>query len=210
MREPVFSPDGRSIAFYAVADQTLKRMTVAGGTAVDPLPGRRARPGISWGPDGIVFGQGRKGIMRVSPNGGTPETIVRVKDGETAHAPQMLPGGQHVLFTLATGTARDRWDRARIVVQSLTSGETKTLIEGGSDARYVPTGHIVYALSGSLYAVAFDPQRLEVKGGAVPIVEGVSRATAGVTGAANFSFSTPAPSSTSPARSRHRRLLESA
>ena len=59
--------------------------------------------GIDWGPDGLVFGQGSKGIMRVSPNGGTPEVLVRVKDGEEAHGPQVLPGGQHVLFTLATG-----------------------------------------------------------------------------------------------------------
>ena len=129
-----------------------------------------------------------------------------VKDGEEAHGPQMLPGGQHVLFTLATGTAPDRWDKARIVVQSSTSGERKTLIEGGSDARYVPTGHLVYALGGRVFAVAFDVQRLEVKGGPVPMVEGVRRPPAGVTGAANFSVSStgsliyiPGPVSTSSA-----------
>jgi WD40 repeat protein len=71
----------------------------------------------------------------------------------------------------------------------LKSGERKTLLEGGSDARYVPTGHLVYALSGSLYAVPFDAQRLVVKGAPVPIVEGVSRDTAGVTGTGNFAFS---------------------
>ena len=113
---------------------------------------------------------------------------MRVNDGEVAQTPQILPGGQHVLFTVATGTAHDRSDRAHIVVQSLKSGERKTLIEGGSDARYVPTGHLVYALSGSLYAVPFDVQRLEV-GAPVPIVEGVSRDTAAVTGAANYAFS---------------------
>ena len=187
MREPVFSPDGRSIAFYALADQTLKS-DGHGRYGHDHLPGRK--------PDGHHLGArrhrlrpGRKGIMRVSANGGTPEVLVRVNDGETAQAPQMLPGGQHVLFTLAAGTAHDRSDRAHIVVQSLKSGERKTLIEGGSDARYVPTGHLVYALSGSLYAVPFDAQRLEVTGAPVPIVEGVSRDTAAVTGAANYAFS---------------------
>jgi serine/threonine-protein kinase len=188
VREPVFSPDGVSIAFYAVADQTLKRATVTGDT-VTTICQADSPTGISWGPDGIVFGQGRRGIMRVSADGGTPEVLVRVKDGEVAQSPQILPGGQLVLFTLATGTARDRSDRAHIVVQSLKSGARKTLIEGGSDARYAPTGHLVYALSGSLYAVPFDAQRLEVKGAPFPIVEGVSRDTAGVTGAANFEFS---------------------
>jgi serine/threonine-protein kinase len=188
VREPVFSPDGASIAFYALVDQTLKKATVTGDT-VRTICQADSPTGITWGSDGIVFGQGRKGIMRVSADGGTPEVLVRVKDGEVAQAPQILPGAQHVLFTLATGTARDRSDRSHIVVQSLKSGERKTLIEGGSDARYVPTGHLVYALSGSLYAVAFDAQRLEVKGAPVPVVEGVSRDTAAVTGAANFGFS---------------------
>lgn len=60
-------------------------------------------------------------------------------------------------------------------MQSLDSGERKTLIEGGSDARYVPTGHIVYALSGTLLAVPFDVRRLQVTGGPTPVVEGVRR-----------------------------------
>jgi Tol biopolymer transport system component len=188
VREPVFSPDGVSIAFYAVADQTLKRATVTGDT-VTTICQADSPTGISWGPDGIVFGQGRKGIMRVSADGGTPEVLVRVSDGEVAQTPQILPGGQQLLFTLATGTARDRSDRAHIVVQSLQSGERKTLIEGGSDARYVPTGHLVYALGGSLYAVPFDAQRLVAKGAPVPVVEGVSRDTAVVTGTGNFAFS---------------------
>ena len=188
LREPVFSPDGASIAFYALADQTLKRATVTGDT-VSTICQADSPTGISWGPEGILFGQGRNGIMRVSASGGTPELVVRVNDGEVAQTPQMLPDGQHVLFTLAAGTARDRSDRAHVVVQSLKSGERKTLIEGGSDARYVPTGHIVYALSGSLYAVPFNARRLEVNGAPVPIVEGVSRDTAAVTGTANFAFS---------------------
>ena len=87
----------------------------------------------------------------------------------------MLPGGDWVLFTLATAAATDGWDRARIVVQSLTSGERKTLIEGGSDARYLPTGHLVYALGGVVFAVPFDLRQLAVTGGPVPVVEGVKR-----------------------------------
>ena len=97
----------------------------------------------------------------------------------------MLPGGQAMLFTLSTGTAA--WDKAQIVVQSLESGDRKTLVEGGSDVRYLPTGHIVYALGGTLFAVPFDLQRLEVTSGPVPLVEGVRRGAS--TGTAQFSFS---------------------
>ncbi len=184
--EPVFSPDGRSIAFYAVADQTLKRIAVTGGAAVTICPADNPF-GISWGPDGIVFGQGSKWILRVSPDGGTSDALVSVKDGEMALGPQVLAGGQHLLFTLAAGTAPDRWDKAQVVVQSFASGERKTLIVGGSDARYVPTGHILYALGGRVFAVAFDVRRLEVKGDPVPMIEGVRRSA--TSDAANFGVS---------------------
>ena len=136
------------MAFWSSADQTLKKVAVSGGAAVHDLS-RRPPLGMSWGTDGIVFGQPNKGIMRVSANGGTPEMLVSVKDGEEAYGPQILPGGETVLFTLATGTAAERWDKAQIVTQSLRSGERKTLVDGGSDGRYVPTGHLVYAIGGN-------------------------------------------------------------
>ena len=184
---PVFSPDSQSVAFWSSADQTLKKVVVGGGAAVTIC--RADQPfGVSWGTDGIVFGQPDKGIMRVSANGGTPEVLVGVKDGEQAYGPQILPGGETVLFTLATGTAAERWDQAQIVTHSLRSGERKTLVDGGSDGRYVPTGHLVYAVGGIVFAVPMDLRRLEVTGGPVPIVEGVRRANT-ITGAAQFDFS---------------------
>ena len=111
--------------------------------------------------------------MRVSANGGQPEMLVSVKDGEVMYGPQVLPGGEWLLFTLATAATADGWDKAQIVVQSLKSSERKTLVSGGSDGRYLPTGHLVYALGGVLFAVPFDLPRLAVTGGPVPIVEGV-------------------------------------
>ena len=184
---PVFSPDSQSVAFWSSADQTLKKVVVGGVAAVTIC--RADQPfGVSWGTDGIVFGQPDKGIMRVSANGGTPEVLVSVKDGEQVYGPQILPGGETVLFTLATGTAAERWDQAQIVTHSLRSGERKTLVDGGSDARYVPTGHLVYAVGGIVFAVPMDLRRLEVTDGPVPIVEGVRRANT-ITGAAQFDFS---------------------
>jgi serine/threonine-protein kinase len=187
---PVFSPDGRSIAFYATTGSAIKRIAVSGGAAVTIARIGYAPFGMSWGTDGILFVDSRlKGVFRVAANGGKPELLAGVKDGEVAYGPQMLPDGQHVLFTVLGSGTSDQWDKARIVVESLKSHDRKTVFEGGSDARFLPTGHIVYAVGGVLFAIPFDVRRLEVSGGSTPIVEGVRRATAGSTAAAFFSVS---------------------
>src|SRR5207253_2391329 len=124
------------------------------------------------------------GILRVSANGGKPETVVTVKPGERAHGSQLLPDGDGLLFTL--GGLGGRWDRAQVVVQSLKSGQRKVLFTGGSDARYVPTGHIVYAQGSTLLAVPFDAKKLQVMGDSVPIIEGVMRSGDNTTAAAQF------------------------
>src|SRR6266852_1536527 len=97
--------------------------------------------------------------------------------------------------------------RHRSSCSRLKSSERTTLVSGGSDGRYLPTGHLVYALGGVLFAVPFDLRRLAVTGGPVPIVEGVRRSQ-GVTGTAHFSVSStgslvfvPGPASTSSALS---------
>jgi hypothetical protein len=74
--------------------------------------------------------------------GGKLVTIATVGPDESAQGQQLLPGGDVIIFTIATGVLETRWDKARIVAHSLRSGERKVLIEGGSDARYVPTGHL--------------------------------------------------------------------
>ncbi len=96
----------------------------------------------------------------------------------------MLPGGEWVLFTLAAGAS---WDEAHIVVQSVATGERLVLVEGGRDARYVATGHVVYVLNNVLFAVPFDVGTRAVTGGAVSLVEGVPVSL--FTGAAHFALS---------------------
>ena len=91
---PVFSPDGRSLAFHATSDQTIKKIAVTGGAAVTVCAATMPF-GMSWGPNGIVFSQGSQGIWLVSGDGGTPRSaLVTLKDGEVSASPQMLPGGR--------------------------------------------------------------------------------------------------------------------
>jgi serine/threonine-protein kinase len=191
---PFFSPDGNWIGFYAVPERKLKKIAITGGASVEIADVSNPFGATWYSHDSILVGQGSGGIIRVPAGGGKPETVIPAKENELLQTPQVLPGGDEVLFTVAgtNGDARardDRWDRARIVVQSLKTGERRTLFTGGSDARYVPTGHIVYALGGDLFAYAFDAPKLKVTNGPVPILQGVLRSAARFTAASFFSFS---------------------
>jgi serine/threonine protein kinase len=188
VHSPAFSPDGRSVVFFSRG--TLKRTPLGEGTSVT-LCAAESPFGITWDVSGIILGQGRKGIVRCPPNGGPAEQLATVRPDELAHAPQLLPDGEHLLFTVVKAglSPIPNWDRAQIVVQSLKSGERKTVIDGGSDGRYVSTGHLLYAVGGVILAVPFDLVQLQPIGSAVPVVEGVSRARGTGTGMANIAIS---------------------
>jgi serine/threonine-protein kinase len=191
VNSPFFSPDGQWVGFYSFQDSTLKKIAITGGAAVT-LCAATNPFGVSWDGDSIIFGQGANGILVVAANGGKPEVWARPESGEVASSPQILPGGNAALFTVTKAGNADRWDKANIVVQSRNSGERKVVIQGGGAARYVPTGHIVYALGTNLLALPFDVKRLEVTGGPIPIVEGIARALNPETNtaAAHVDFST--------------------
>ena len=186
-----FSPDGQWIAFFSTRDRTLKKIAVDGGAALTICKVSGASPAaqsLSWSGDRIVFSQTEEGILGVSANGGEPEVLAKVTSQQAAMDPQIVDNGSTLLFTLATQAGNERWDTAQIVVQSLRSGERKVVLQGGAAARYVPTGHLVYAISGTLLAVPFDLDRREVRGSPVPLVEGVRRGPNN-SGAALFSVS---------------------
>jgi Tol biopolymer transport system component len=187
--DPAFSPDGQSIAFYSPGEETVKRIPVGGGPQTTICTAGMSF-GLNWSRDGILVGQGPAGIIRVSPDGGRPETVITVKPGEDAHGPQLLPDGRTVMFTLASvRQGGDRWDKGHIVLQSIGSSERKTLIEGGTDARYLPTGHIVYGSGNVLYGVRFDARRQQIVGGPVPLIEGIRGSTGSVAGAVQYGIS---------------------
>jgi serine/threonine protein kinase/Tol biopolymer transport system component len=182
---PFFSPDGESVGYWQAGE--FKRLAISGGA---PVVICAANPpfGASWASNNtILFGQ-IEGIMRVPADGGTPELVIPAAEGEWMDGPQLLPDGESVLFSVTTATGNTRWDQARIVVQSLRTGERTVVWQGGSDARYLPTGHLVYALGEALFALAFDADRLEVSGGPVSLVDGVPRLNNPATNSASASY----------------------
>ena len=183
--DPFFSPDGQWVGFYSRDDSTLKKIAVTGG-APATICKTDAVSGVSWSGNDIVFGMlaGPKGIMHVPAGGGEPEELVRLSaPHERLHGPQLIDNGRSVLFTMTRDDGPGRWDKAQIVMQSLKTGERKTLI-GGTDARYLPSGHLVYALGGTVYAVPFNVSKADLQGVTpVAVIEGVMRGIGGNTGA---------------------------
>ena len=173
LTNPFFAPDGQSVGYFQ--DGQLKTIPVSGGAPVTLCEATSPFLGASWGRDGtILFGQS-DGIMRVSANGGTPELVVTT-EGAQAHHPKLLPGGEWVLFTLVRAGGLGAFDASDIVVQTLELGERKE-VWTGAHARYVTTGHLVYAVGNTLFALVFDVNRLEVVGTPTPVVEDVAAPT---------------------------------
>lgn len=168
---PFFSPDGQSIAFVAAGK--LQKISLTGGTTITLYEASTNYRGGSWDQEDTIVFAVKKGLYRVSAAGGEAEqlAVVNVDQGEVNyHLPQILPGGAAVLFTIWRGS-----DKFQIGLLSLETGELKIVIEEGREARYAPTGHLVYvtAVGGTLMAAPFDLARLEVTGDPVPILEGV-------------------------------------
>jgi serine/threonine protein kinase len=184
---PFFSPDGESVGFFAGGK--LKKVSLSGGAPLT-LCSAQSNRGASWGPDHtIIFTPTLtlSDLFVVSDAGGTPKSLIspdRNKGEYSFRWPQFLPGGKAAIFTIWTST---RFDDSQIGVVSLETGERRVLIEGGAYARYVPSGHLVYARSSGLLAVPFDLARLQVTGSPVSILEGVSMDPS--TGATEFSSS---------------------
>jgi serine/threonine-protein kinase len=177
---PVYSPDGAWIAFHSGTERAIKRVSSRGGAPVGVCEIPTAVT-VSWDPSGILVGGGTAGVLRCEPEGGTPQTILKATDTEIMLGPQMLPGGRSMLVTI--GSTADipavRWDRAHVIAYELATGQRRTLVGGGSDGQYVSTGHLLYRAGGILFAAPFDPERAELRGEPVPVVEGVMRGTLG-------------------------------
>ena len=169
-RGPFFSPDGSSVGFWSPLPNQLRRVSLSGGTPVTIADVPDNPTGATWGPDDtILFGQ-PDGIMQVPGTGGTPALLIAARDGEVVHGPQMLPDNEWVLFTVRGDRS---WDEGQIVAESVTTGERTMLIDGGRDARYLPTGHLLYGLDDVIHAVPFDADTRRVTGRPVPLIEGV-------------------------------------
>jgi serine/threonine protein kinase/Tol biopolymer transport system component len=171
-RDPFFSPDGREIGF-ATLDE-LRRVPTGGGPSI-----RVCRvagvifAGATWSPDNsIVFAQSGDGLFRVSAAGGEPQRLAapdRAKQELNYSQPSILPGGRAVVYTVML-----QGGGTQIAARTLDGQVTTTVVERGFGARYLPPGHLVFALGDQLMAVPFDVSTLTATGSPLPLQEGVA------------------------------------
>ena len=169
---PFFSPDGKWVAFFT--GNQLKKVDLEGGPpiAIADVILSQGGGGI-WSPLGeILFSAGiGSGLLRVSETGGVPEVLTTPEKDEGKHDnPQILPDNQHVLFTVGVGG-----ESMRVALLSLETQEWKALDLGNvPHATFAPSGHLVFARSGGLYAAPFDVEKLALTGPPVPVLQNVA------------------------------------
>ncbi len=169
---PSFSPDGQWVLFFD--GSRLKKISVAGGAAV-PLMDAAIFGGVAWTDDRtLLVGSGvKQGLLRASADGGAPTQILAPRGNELFYAmPSMLPGGDHALISVYS--APPNMDTAFIDILTLKDLSRKTVARGGTSARYLPSGHLIYSNRNTVFAMPFDLATREPRGAAVPVLTDVA------------------------------------
>lgn len=174
---PFFSPDGEWVGF-AQGAASLFKVSISGGAPQSLAEDNRPGTGGFWSVDGTIFHTSFSDLQlgRSSENGGAPSPlgINEENSGSVQSWPYLLPGDDALLYTVASPVdVRD--GRIDLLVQS--TGEVRTIIQNGYNARYVPTGHIVFVRAAALWAVPFDAERLQTTGPERPVIQGIQAST---------------------------------
>jgi serine/threonine-protein kinase len=165
---PFLSPDGKWLGFTS-RTKGIKKIPIEGGVALTICDTCEMTLGGSWSENDTIVFADNTGLYKVSADGGTPEkltTINKENDERSHNTPQILPDGKNVLFTIDTN------DKSKPAIVSLEKKEIRYLKDIGEawKAKYLPTGHLIFARDKQLMAMAFDLQTLEITGQPIPII----------------------------------------
>ena len=168
------SPDGEWVGFTSL-NGGLYKVSLVGGTPQQLAQSTNAFYGCYWAKDSVIYFSMNNALHHIPAVGGKPEAVKVASDYSKWNQswPYGLPDGRHLLLTVSQDTV----DQGEVALLSLETGEIRILIQNAYNARYVPTGHIVFMRSGSLWAVPFDVNQLRTTGPEVPVIDGVETHT---------------------------------
>jgi len=170
---PFWSPDSRTIAFFA--ERRLKAVDVM--SAVVRVVASLSSPsalGGTWSRTGqILFSVPSDGMYLVPASGGLPERLIPGPDSECAGCgtwPYFLPDGREFLYTVAVANA----STSGIYLGEIGSPHGRRLLDVVSSSTYISPGFLSFARSGTLYLQRFDTRHLRLTGAPVPVSESVA------------------------------------
>jgi len=166
-RSPVFSPDDRWIAFIDAAG--LQKVRSTGGPPVFLAQFPSSPNGLDWAADGWIYYAHQGEIWRLPENGGESERLLEndLAESRGFGEPFMIPGTTALLCSSRTGVGGS----GELFVFDLESKEIKALERQGTNPRYLPTGHVLFAQTGRVFVAPFDADELRITGQASPVLE---------------------------------------
>jgi Tol biopolymer transport system component len=176
-RHPFWSPDSRSIAFFAGVK--LKKIEVSGGPVQTVCDATGLSHGGTWNRDGtIVFATSGSGLLQASATGGSARVITALTAKESYISPSFLPDGYHFLQFIRSPHKETRG----LYVASLDGKVKQRLLGIQSNAVYAPSvsgdrqvGYLLFLREGALLTQSFDTRQMKLTGEPLPIAEQVRR-----------------------------------
>ncbi len=176
---PFFSPDGKWIGYchhrWPAAQGPGRRRRLD-----HPRQRRRTSTYLAgaWLDDGTIVYVGQDQQVRRIPSEGGASRAVQVEAGERRLQHRQLsplPGSRGFLYTTCPGNCAIE---SSIYVFDFAADSGRLLVPNAAGAWYSPTGHLLYTdREGGLYAARFDPGKLALKTGVVPVLEDVAPAS---------------------------------
>ena len=187
---PFFSPDGRWIGFVTLNGR-IRKVPIDGGGAITIAADENASYlSAAWLDDGTIVYMGAGGdLRRVSSEGGSSRPVQAASALHRANlgAFSPLPGSRGVLYTECPGNCAVE---SAVYVFDFAADSGRLLVPNTAGAWYSPTGHLLYTdRAGGLYAAGFDPRRLALTSGAVPVIEGVAPASLAISASGSVLYS---------------------
>jgi Tol biopolymer transport system component len=187
---PFFSPDGKWIG-YVTVEGKLRKVPVEGGGSITLTEDATGDYKVAtWLDDNsIVYADRRRWLARIPAEGSEgKKTLLAKHANEVPASVWALPGSRGLLLTRCAGNCSVGSD---LFVFDLKADSARLLVKDAAGAWYSPTGHLIYtSRDGGLYAAPFDPTRMALTGGAVPVLDGVEpmRFTLSASGAVLYSL----------------------
>ncbi|MEQ1693293.1 MAG: protein kinase, partial [Gemmatimonas sp.] len=177
---PVFTGDGSHVVFQS--DESLVIVPITGGNArrvADSASNATIRES-----DVMLFVRS-SGVWIGSTTSTDSRLLVgpdKARGRMAVKLPHLLPGETHALVTIDRAPLGGDVDSLFLGVVSLKDGSLSELSVPGTDARFVPSGHILFGRNGGeVYAAPFSLSKLAISGPTARVLENVWQGSGGAT-----------------------------